>query len=124
MDLLLTNWLHGEDVCVDVTRGSPFVGTRISSWTIGVSLANAAERERKKYTTKCEENGHKFIHLAFSTFGELGEDALDPLSRIASVAMSNPNITKFRVYIFHRLAFCIQQGVGVQLVAQLHTNFL
>ena len=46
--ILLFNWLHGKDACVDVTGGSPFVGAGVSSWGSGISLANAEERKRKK----------------------------------------------------------------------------
>ena len=28
--LLLFNWLHGKDACLDVTGGSPFAGTGVS----------------------------------------------------------------------------------------------
>ncbi|CAO2841665.1 unnamed protein product [Amaranthus hypochondriacus] len=123
-DILLFNWLHGKNACVDVTGGSPFVGTGVSAWAPGVSLANAAERKKKKYAATCEENGYKFIPFAFSTFGELGEDALELLARIGSFSVSNSGNTKSRIYIFQRLAFCIQKGVGAQLVARLPTNFL
>ena len=64
-DLLMFNWLHGKDVCMDVTRGSPFVSIRVSSLVTGTSLANTTERKRKKYTGKCEENGYKSIQFAF-----------------------------------------------------------
>ena len=88
-NLFLFNWLPGKDVYVDVTGGSPFAGTGISSWAPCSSLVNVAERKRKKYTdNKCEENGYKFIPFAFSTFEELGEDALE-LSRITSFSLSN-----------------------------------
>ena len=83
-DLLLFDWLHGKDACVNVTGGSPFAGMRVSSCAPGASLANDTERKRKKYTAKCEENGYKFIPFDFSTFGELGEDALNLLARIGS----------------------------------------
>ena len=122
-DLLLFNWLQGKDACIDVTGGLSFAGIGVSSWAPSVFLANVVEKKRKKYTAKCKENGYKFIPFAFSTFGELGEDALDLLSRIASVSTSNSSITKSRGYIFHRLAFCIQKGVCTQL-ARLPTNFL
>ena len=46
-DLLLFNSLHGKDACMDVTKGSPFVGTGVSSWAPRASLANAAEIKRK-----------------------------------------------------------------------------
>ena len=123
-DLLLFNWLHGKDACVDVTGGSPFAGTRVPSWVPGASLANAAERKRKKSSAKCEENDYKFIPFAFSTFGELGENALVMLSRIAYFSSSNSSITKSKTYIYHRIAFCIQKGVGAQFAARLSTNIL
>ena len=69
---------------------------------------------------KYKENGYKFIPFAFSTFGELGEDVLDLLSRISSFSLSNYISTKSKPYIFCSLAFYIQKGVG----AQLPTNFL
>ena len=72
MNLLLFNWLHSKDAYVDVTRGSPFLGTRVSSCAPGASLVNVAERKRKKYTANCEKNGYKFNPFAFSAFEELG----------------------------------------------------
>ena len=51
-DLLLFNWLHSKDACVEVIGGLPFAGTGVSSWAPGASLANTVERERKKYTAK------------------------------------------------------------------------
>ena len=123
-DILLFNWLQGKDACVDVTRDTPFAGTGVTSWAPGVSLANAAERKRKKYVAKCEENGYKFISFAFSTFGELGKDALELLARIGSFSVSHSGSSKSRAYIFQRLAFCIHKGVGAQLVPRLPTNFL
>ena len=61
VDLLLFNWLHGKDACMDVTGGSPFAVIEVSSWASGASLAYAVERKRKKYSAKCEQNGYKFI---------------------------------------------------------------
>lgn len=92
-DLLLFNWLHGEDACVDLTRGSFFTGSGVFSWAPGASLANNTERKWKKYSSKCEENGYKFIPFAFFTFGELGEDVLDLLSRFAPCSLSNSSST-------------------------------
>ena len=43
-DLLLFDWLHGKDACVNVTGGSPFAGMRVSSCAPGASLANATEK--------------------------------------------------------------------------------
>lgn len=58
-----------------------------------------------KYTSKYEENGHNLIPFAFSTFRELDEDAPNMLSKIASFALSNSSNTKFRAYIYQRIAF-------------------
>ena len=125
-DILLFNWLHGKDTCVDVIGASPFASTGVSSWAPGVSLVNATEIKRKKYTAKCE-NGYKFFPFAFSTSGELGENALHMLSKIASFSFSNSSNTKSRAYIYQRLAFCIKKGVGTRLFSwlprQLHVNF-
>ena len=122
-DLLLFNWLHRKDACVDVTGSSPFANTGVTSWLPKAFLTNAVERKRK-YIAKYEDNDYKFIPFAFSPFGELGEDALDLLARIDSFSLSNSGSTKSRAYIFQRLAFCIQKVVGAQLVARLPTNFL
>ena len=100
VDILLFNWLHGKDACMDVIEGSPFAGTGVTSWAPEVFLANVAERKRKKYTAKCEENCYQFIPFAFSAFGELGEDALDLLARIGFFSLSNSGSTKSRAYIF------------------------
>ena len=123
-NLLLFNRLHGKDTCVDVTGSSHFAGIGVFSLAPSASLTNAAERKRKKYTAKSEDNGYKFIPFAFSTFGELGEDTLNLLSRIASFSSSNSSSTTSIAYIFHRLSFCIQKGVGAQFVARLPANFL
>ena len=107
-----------------VSGGSPFAGIGVSSWILGVSLVNVANRKRKKYKAKYEENGYKFIPFVFSTFGGLGEDTLNLLSRISSFSLNNSNSTKSKPYIFHILAFCVQKGVSAQLVTRLPTNFL
>ncbi|PWA81441.1 hypothetical protein CTI12_AA187660 [Artemisia annua] len=86
-DLLLFNWLEGKYACLDVTGISPFAGTGASSWALG----NAIEKKKKKYASKCEDNGYKFIPFAFSTFGEFDTEALDTLSRIKSIVNSHSN---------------------------------
>ncbi|GJT69080.1 reverse transcriptase domain-containing protein [Tanacetum coccineum] len=109
-DMLLYSWDRGLDVCVDLTgfspltqtgmadfvpvvrgiRGgcnvtgiSPFAGMGVNSWAPKVALHNDVEKEKRKYATKCADNGYKFIPFAFSTFGEFDKDALDTLSRIS-----------------------------------------
>ncbi|GKA23254.1 hypothetical protein Tco_0709216 [Tanacetum coccineum] len=123
-DLLLYNWLQGKDACLDVTCISPFAGMGATSWAPGVALHNAVEKKKKKYGSVCEENGYKFIPFAFSTFGEFDTDALDTLSRIKSISISYSNNAKSGVFIFHRVSFCIQKGVGAQLVSRLPSNFM
>jgi len=123
-DLLLFNWFRGKDVCLDVTGISPFAGMGQSSWASRLALNYAVEKKKKKYASKYEENGYKFIPFAFSTFGELEEEALGTLSRIKSLAISHCNNTRIGVFIFRRLSFCIQKGVGAQLVSRLPSNFM
>ena len=122
--MLLFNWFQGKDACLDVTGISPFAGIDANLWAPGVALHNAVEKKKKKYVSKCEENGYKFIPFAFSTFAELDTEALDTLSHIRTVAVSHSNNAKSGAFIFHRLSFCIQKGVGAQLVSRLPTNFL
>ncbi|GJY13751.1 hypothetical protein Tco_0383060 [Tanacetum coccineum] len=123
-DLLLFNWLQGKDACLDVTCISPFAGMGASSWAPGVALHNAVEKKKRKYASICEENGYKFIPFAFSTFGEFDTEALGTLSRIKSISISHSNNAKSGAFIFHRVSFCIQKGVGAQLVSRLPSNFM
>ena len=107
-----------------MTRVSPFAGTGASSWAPGVALSNAVEKKRKKYASKCEDNGYKFVPFAFSTFGEFETEALNTLSRIKSISISHSNNIKSGVFIVHRVSFCIQKGVGAQIVSRLPSNFV
>jgi hypothetical protein len=100
-DVLLFNWLQCKDACLDVTGVSPLAGSGVASWAPGVALSNAAEKKRKKYASKCEDNGYKFVPFAFSTFGELELEALNTLSRIKSIASSQSNNIKSGVFIFY-----------------------
>ncbi|GJZ78237.1 hypothetical protein Tco_0642909 [Tanacetum coccineum] len=118
-DLLLFNWLQGKDACLDVTCISPFAGMGATACVPGAALHNAVEKKKKKYGYVCEENRYKFIPFAFSMFGEFDTDALDTLSRIKSISISHSNNVKNGVFIFHRVSFCIQKGVGAQLVSRL-----
>nr|GEW91878.1 protein altered xyloglucan 4 [Tanacetum cinerariifolium] len=65
------------------------------------ALHNAMEKKRK-YATKCADNGYKFIPFAFSTFGEFDKDALDTFSRIRSLSISHSNNVKSGAFILHR----------------------
>ncbi|GJS24368.1 hypothetical protein Tco_0453000 [Tanacetum coccineum] len=83
VDLLLFNWIQGKDMCLDVTGISPFAGIGANSWAPGVALHNAMEKKKRKYATKCADNGYKSIPFVFSTFRKFDKDALDTLSRIS-----------------------------------------
>nr|GEV98996.1 putative reverse transcriptase domain-containing protein [Tanacetum cinerariifolium] len=123
-DLLLFNWLQGKDVCLDVTGIYPFAGTGANSWAPGVALHNAVEKKKRKYASICVNNGYKFIPFAFSTFGEFDTEALDTLSLNKAISISHSNNAKSGAFIFHRVGFCIQKGVGAQLVSRLPSNFI
>lgn len=99
-DVLLFNWFQGKDACLDVTRVSPFAGIGATSWAPVAALSNAVEKKRKKYASKCEDNGYKFVPFAFSTFGELEVEALNTLLRVEAIASSHSNNVKSCAFIF------------------------
>ncbi|KAL5698754.1 hypothetical protein ACHQM5_029748 [Ranunculus cassubicifolius] len=74
-DVLIYNWEDGKNVCIDVTGVSPFTGGGVRAFTPGRAIANAVARKRAKYRDKCLAHGYGFLTFAFSTFGELGEEA-------------------------------------------------
>ena len=65
-----------------------------------------------------------FYSFAFSTFGELGSDALEFLSRVARAAHSITANSNIRSFIVQRLCFALNKGVGAQLVVKLLSNFI
>ena len=123
-DLLLFNWSQGKDACMDMTGISPFAGGGVNSWAPGVALCNAVEKKKRKYASICAANGYSFIPFAFSTLGELDKEALGILSRLKSISCSHSGNVKSGVFIYHRVSFCIQKGVGAQLVSRLPSNFV
>ncbi|GJU65724.1 hypothetical protein Tco_1247559, partial [Tanacetum coccineum] len=114
-DLLLLNWLQVKDACLDVTSISPFAGMGANSWPPMVALHNVVEKKRK-YASKCADNGYKFIPIAFSTFGEFNKDALDTLSRIKSLSIGHSNYVKSGAFIFHREAKVTFKRMGIWFV--------
>ena len=82
------------------------------------------EKKRKKYASKCEDNGHKFVPFAFSTFGELEVEALNTLSRVGTIVSSHSNNVKSGAFIFHTVTLGIQKEVGAQIVSRLPSNFM
>nr|GEY10506.1 beta-myrcene synthase [Tanacetum cinerariifolium] len=91
------------DACLDVTCISPFAGIGATSWAHGVALNNVMEKKKRKYASICEENGYKFIPFAFFLFEEFDTEALDTLSHIKSITISQSNNAKSGAFIFHRV---------------------
>ncbi|KAL6517193.1 hypothetical protein OROHE_017899 [Orobanche hederae] len=123
-DLLLYNWSQGKDACLDVTGVSPFAGAGLVSWVHGAALQTAVQKKRRKYSSICAEHGYSFIPFAFSTFGEFEEEALSTISRLKRLVVCHSNDARYGVFLVSRLSFCIQKGVGAQLVSRLHSNFV
>lgn len=73
-DLLVYNWDNGRDVFYDVTGTYPFTCARTTSFTPGQAISDAVTRKRNKYLDKCLAHGYEFGLLAFTTFGELGDN--------------------------------------------------
>ncbi|KAL5708293.1 hypothetical protein ACHQM5_019103 [Ranunculus cassubicifolius] len=123
-DLLIYNWDKGKDMCLDVIGVSPFTGSGVCSFVPGIAITNAVAKKRKKYESKCALSGYSFSTFAFTTFGELGADALVFLSRVTQAAQSLATSSKVGAFIYHRIGFALNKGVGAQLVVRLPTNFM
>ncbi|GKB75706.1 reverse transcriptase domain-containing protein [Tanacetum coccineum] len=65
----------------------------VNSWASKVALHNAVEKKKRKYATKCADNGYNFIPFSFSTFGEFDKDALDTLSCISQAILGRKTPT-------------------------------
>ncbi|KAL5731086.1 hypothetical protein ACHQM5_003845 [Ranunculus cassubicifolius] len=123
-DILLTCWEQGRDVCMDITGVSPFVSSGFNTFVPGQAVLKAAQRKVSKYGAKCTANGLGFLPFAFTTFGELCEEAVEFLKRIRLATLSNAAYAKSAPHIFNRVGIFIQKGVGAQIVSRLPTNFL
>ncbi|KAL5707554.1 hypothetical protein ACHQM5_018444 [Ranunculus cassubicifolius] len=123
-DILLTCWEQGRDVCMDITGVSPFFRSGFNSFVSGQAVLKAVQRKVLKYGAKCTGNGLGFLPFAFTTFGELCEEAVEFLKRIRLATLSNAAYAKSAPHIFNRVGIFIQKGVGAQIVSRLPTNFL
>ena len=109
---------------MDVTVTSPFAGKGCNSFVPGRAVDSAVERKHKKYATKCADHGHVFRAFAMSVFGEFSAEALDILKRVVRFTKGTTHCNKNALYLYSRISFSLQKGVGGQLVARLPTSFL
>lgn len=118
-DVLVYNWEDGKDVCFDVTVVSPFTSARTRNYTPGHAISSAVSRKCTKYLDKCLSHGYGFNVLAFTTFYELGEDAIIFMKRLRNCFIRHDANYKIGCSLFHRIGITIQKGVGAHLVARL-----
>jgi hypothetical protein len=123
-DVLLYSWDDGRDTCVDLTGASPLTQTNMADFVPGRVVAEAAQRKRAKYETKCADSGYGFLPFSFSSLGELDKGAATLLKRIRRFSLTQDIGARGADHIFSRISFAIARGVGAQLVSRLPTNFL
>lgn len=107
-DIILYNWENGQDDCFDVTGVSPFAGNNGRVFTPGVVISDAISRKHTKYLDKCFVHGYGFGVLAFTTFGELGEDMVIFLKRLRNRIANYDLNYKIGNSLFYRLGISIQ----------------
>ncbi|KAL5714644.1 hypothetical protein ACHQM5_016576 [Ranunculus cassubicifolius] len=117
-DILIFGWDQGKDSCIDITGISPFAGGSSEH-----SVAAAARRKKQKYSKKCEDEGYSFHPFSFSTLGQLDSEASELVHRVQQIMRAHAMGSKDAAYIFPRIGYAIQRGVGAQLLARLPTNY-
>ncbi|MFS7983207.1 putative exostosin [Helianthus anomalus] len=86
---------------------SPLVGLRDHGFVAGQAITKAEAGKVAKHEKACIENQHVFVPFAFDTFGALAPDAVR--FRVQQVVSSN---VKGQNFVFSRVGFAIQNGVG------------
>lgn len=81
-------------------------------------MAEAAQRKRAKYETKCADIGYGFLPFSFSSLGELEKDVVTLLKRIRKFSVTQDIGARAANYIFSSVCFAIARGVGAQLVSR------
>ncbi|KAL5718743.1 hypothetical protein ACHQM5_011613 [Ranunculus cassubicifolius] len=122
-DVMFFGWGGGKDLCVDLIGVSPFAGDGLNRFQAGNAVIAAERRKISKYQEACTKGGFGFAPFSFSTFGELGPGALDIMDRICRHTSAHFG-TKSTTYLYQRLGFSVQKGVGAQLMARLPTNYM
>ncbi|GKD12520.1 hypothetical protein Tco_1196927 [Tanacetum coccineum] len=108
----------------DLTGSSPLIQTGMVDFGPGRAVTEASQRKRVKYEAKCADIRYGFLPFSFSSFGELGKDAMTLLKRIRKFSMAQDIEARAAVHIFNKIGFSIAKGVGAQIVYRLLSNFL
>ena len=111
-------WDNGNDSCVDITGISPFAGGSSDH-----SVPAASRQKQQKYNSKCEKEGYSFYPVSFSTLGQLDSEAVGLIHRVQQIMKAHVVGSKEAAYVFPRIGYAIQRGVGAQLLAPLPSNF-
>ncbi|GJZ53831.1 hypothetical protein Tco_0608716 [Tanacetum coccineum] len=78
----------GLDVCVDLTRSSPFTQIEMADFVPSRVVIDVAQRKCVKYMAKCAAIGYGFLPFSFSSLGKLEDDAVTLLKRIRKFSMA------------------------------------
>jgi hypothetical protein len=114
-DLLLENFRDGCDLCIDFTgvdaldATSGYAGPHDRDWFALKPVEVATNAKNAKYNADCRAQGLRFMPFVFTSFGGLGEEALDLVRKIADALASKTGRTKeeCRAEIKARIAFSI-----------------
>ncbi|KAL5729708.1 hypothetical protein ACHQM5_002617 [Ranunculus cassubicifolius] len=123
-DVLLYSWDSGRNLCLDLTGVSPFVGFGNKTFEAEFAVEEAARKKTLKHEAVCTRNGYSFAPFAFSTFGGLKTRSVEFLRRVREVFLGHFQCPKLASFIFPRVSFSIQKGIGAQIVSRLPINFV
>ena len=128
-DVFYPNWLGGpgrrRHACVDVTCVSPTVLVNAVCRGTVAALEEQERAKRAKHQAACELSGeYAFIPFVVDTFGNLSPDASSLLARLAKLhGQRNPmRDTVIAAYVWRRVAYAVQRGVGRALAARLSSS--
>ncbi|KAL6500406.1 hypothetical protein OROHE_025772 [Orobanche hederae] len=112
-DVLFYYWDWGRDVCVDLTRSSPLIQSRLSDFVPGQIVADAANHKRVKYKADYRAIDYGFLPFSFSSLRKLDKDAL--LKRVQELSRTQDIKDRTAAYIFTGIDFAIVKGMGPKL---------
>ena len=119
-DLLMTRW-SGEYPCAaDVVVTHPLAPSLgLSSAAAAGAVRSKAARKKAKYAELVATHNLEFVPLAFSTFGEAGEDCLEFLSQAVTFYCAKQDImrTEGEGQFKQQLSVALMRQVGHRLLA-------
>ena len=119
-DLLITRWTGLLPLAGDVVVTHPLAPSLgLSSAAAAAAVRNKATRKKAKYAELVAVHNLEFAPLAFSTFGELGEDCLEFTSQAVAFYCAKQDLPRAEGEALFRqqLAVVLMRQVGQRLLA-------